>query len=96
MGLTDRETSNRQTVEWKFAEICGTLFAQIVITTALHNSEYRLRRVAPGPQRTLGPPMGELHRVLGLGMRRGGSDAVVEHHHDVAADRLLHLDAGFR
>src|SRR5438034_8478398 len=39
--------------------------------------------------------MGELDGSLGLSERGGGKDALIEGHHDVASDRLLHLDAGF-
>jgi hypothetical protein len=37
----------------------------------------------------------ELHGRLGLRVRGGGIDALIENRHDVAADRSLHLDAGF-
>jgi hypothetical protein len=40
--------------------------------------------------------MRELHGRLGLPVRGSGWKALVEHHHDVAADRLLHRDTGFR
>ena len=40
--------------------------------------------------------MRELHRALRVIAGGGRRDALIQHHHDVAADRLLHLDAGFR
>ena len=37
--------------------------------------------------------MGQLHGRLRLRIRRGGRDALIEHHHDIAADGLLHFNA---
>ena len=62
---------------------------------ALDDAEKSLGRIAAGAERAFGPAVGEVHGRLGLHVGRGRGDALVEHHHDVAADRLLHLDAGF-
>src|SRR5712691_6298259 len=63
---------------------------------ALHDAKQRLERVASGPKGAFGPTMRERHGHLCLSVRSGGWDALVESHHDVTADHLLHRDAGFR
>src|SRR5690606_34001977 len=45
-------------------------------------------------QGTLGPAVGQVHGGLGGGVVGGRGDALVEHHHDVAADGALGGDAG--
>src|SRR5690606_36671614 len=66
MRLADREAANCQAVEGEFSEERGALFAQVVVAGALDDSEERLRRITAGAQRPFRPPMGEVHRGLGL------------------------------
>ena len=66
------------------------------MTRALHDPEQGLRRISARIERALRPAMGQLHRGFCLIKRRGRWDTLVEHHHDVAADGLLHGDAAFR
>ena len=91
--LADRETADGHAVERQAAEEVRALPAEVMVTRALHDAEQRLRRVAPGLQGPLRPAVRERHGRGRLGVRRGGRDALVERHHDVAADRLLHREA---
>src|SRR5258708_4522581 len=96
MSFAHGQTADSQTVEGKLAQKISTLFSEIVMAGSLNNPEQSLWRVASRLQGPPGPAVGELHRRLGLGVRRSGRNALIEHHHDIAADRLLHLDTRFR
>ena len=64
-----------------------------ILPLTLHDAEQRLPRVATCHQAALRPAMGEVHGPLGDPMFHGGGDALIEDHHDVAADRTLCGDA---
>src|SRR5262249_53862601 len=93
MGFADGETANGQAVKGEFAQNGGALFSEIAMAAALNNTKQRLRRIASGPQRPFGPTMREIHGRPGFGLNSRGGNALIESHHDVAADRFLHLDA---
>ena len=63
---------------------------------ALHDPKDRLRRIAPRRQAARRPAMRDLDRGPGARFVRGRGDALIERHHDVAADRHLRFDAEFR
>jgi hypothetical protein len=63
---------------------------------ALHDAEQRVAVAFVRAPAALGPAQRELHRgpcLIGIGRIRR---ALVEHHHDVGAERILHLDRTLR
>ena len=96
MRFADREAADGNAVERQLAQKRGALFPEVTVTGTLYDAEKRLRRISTRRQRAFGPAVGELHSRLGLIVRSGGRNALIEHHHDIAPDHLLHFDAGFR
>ena len=96
VGLPDSEAADGETVEAERAQELGALLAEIMVAGALHDAEEGLFRITTGAEGALGPAVGEQHRGLGLRVAGGRRDTLIEHHHDVAADGLLHGDARFR
>lgn len=90
--FTDRESADRITVEVHRAQRLGARAPKIFVASALNDSEQRLFGRARG-ERALRPPMRQMHRARGHGVRDGRRDALIEHHHDVAADGCLDRDA---
>ena len=95
VGFADGEAADGEAVEGEAAQVVGAAQAEVAVAGALHDAEEGLGRVFAGAQGALGPAVGEVHGGLGGGVVGGGGDALVEHHHDVAADGALHGDAGF-
>lgn len=94
VGFAHGEAADGKAVERVLAEEGGALFAQVAVAGTLNNAEEGLRGVAARGQRAHGPTVCQFHGGAGLGVGRGGGDALVEYHHDVAADGALHGDAG--
>ena len=95
IGFTDREPADGEAVEGQVAQVLGAAQAEIAVAGALDDTEKSLGRFAAGAQGAFGPAVGQIHGRQGGGVLGGRGDALVEHHHDVAADRALHADAGF-
>ena len=94
--LAHRQPADGQPVKRQLRQIRRALFAQVVVTRALHDPEHRLRPVAPRRQRAHRPPVRQVHRRLRLLVGRRRGDALVEHHVDIAPDRPLHRHARLR
>ena len=96
LALADREPADGESVEWHFAQASRAFPPQFLEERALHDPEHRLRRIAARRQTPRRPAMRDIERGPRRRFIRGRGDALIERHHDVAADRLLRLDADFR
>jgi hypothetical protein len=74
----------------------GAFLSQLRIQRALHDGEERLRRVFACREAAGGPALRDLQGLPRRFFIGGARDALVEHHHDVAADAALRLDAQLR
>ena len=94
--LAHRQAADGQAVEGHGRQALDALAAQVREERALHDAEQRLGRVAPRVEAARRPAVREVQG----GARRGAvgdrAHALVEHHHDVAADGHLRLDATAR
>ena len=94
-ALADGEAADGESIEWHLREPRRALSPQVRKQRALHDRKYRLRRIAARRETACGPALCDLQRgACGVFIRSRG-DALVERHHDVAADRALGLDAHF-
>jgi len=96
--LADREAADGEAVERMGSERLRALGAERLERASLDDGEQGLAGLPQlmGGQRAERPAVGLLHREAGGPFGGGGVDADVEHHHDLAADRLLHRDRRLR
>ena len=96
LALADREPADGEPIERHFAQDRRAFAPQLREERALHDAEQRLRRISARREASRRPAMRDLERRSRRRFIRRRGDALVEHHHDVAADRLLRLDAQLR
>ncbi len=90
------QTADGVAVEGHLAEGGGAFAAKLGEERALHDAKKGLGRIAAGGEAAGGPAVGHLERLPRGRLVRGGGNALVERHHDVAADGFLGLDAHLR
>ncbi len=94
-GIADCEPTDRKSVEGVLGDEGGGLAPEVGENATLNDREQGLLGVAPRREAAERPAVGSFHcRVRRVPVRRR-IDANVEHHHDVRADRGLHLDRRF-
>lgn len=84
--LPDGEPPDGVAVEAHVGERVRALAAELLVTRALHDREQGGPCVTSRRETRGGPKVGSFHGSVGLVVVRGGGDAVVEHHADVAAE----------
>ena len=94
LAFADREAADGETVEGQLGQAVGADLAEVGVEGALDDREHGLGRITAGLEAADGPAVGDLERFLGRGLVRRRRDALVEHHHDIAADGDLRTDAG--
>ena len=92
-GFADGEAAEGEAVEGEVGEPVGALAAELWADGSLDDAEEGGGRVAAGGEAADGPALGEFDGGTGGGFVGGGGDALVERHHDVAADGELGFDA---
>ena len=96
LGLADSQAADGKSVKGQFAQALGAFPAQFLEQSALHDGKERLGGIVAGIQTAKRPAMCDAHRGARGRFVGGRRHALVEHHHDVAADRPLHFDAQLR
>ncbi len=96
LALADREAADRVAVERQAEQMLRALPPQVVEARAMDDAEERLRCVASCRQTSSRPTMRPVHGRGGGRMVRGGGDALVHRHQDIAPDRELGRDAALR
>ena len=91
--LAHGQAADRETIERHLRDRPCALRAQIRIACPLHDAEQGLRRIAARIQAALGPAVRQMHGLLGDTALNGRRHALIENHHDVAADGSLRGNA---
>ena len=91
-GFADGEAADGEAVEGEGGEAGGAFVAEVVVEGALNDGEEGLGGVAAGGEAAFGPALGDGEGGAGGAAVGGGGDALVEDHHDVAADAALGED----
>ena len=94
LAFAHGEAADGETVEGQLNQAVRTLFAEVGVEGALDDCEHGLGRITTRLEAPDRPAMGDLERFLGGGPVGGRGDALVEHHHDIAADGDLRRDTG--
>ena len=92
-ALTHGKTAYRVAVERHRAQRLGAFFPEVQMQRTLDDGEHGLSGISPRGEAASGPAVGELHRGAGSGFIDRGGNALVEDHHDIAADGDLRFDA---
>jgi hypothetical protein len=89
-GFADREAADGIAVEADARQALEAGVAQVRVDAALHDAEQGIPGTRECRLGALGPAQAELHRFLGLLVRRRVRRAIVEHHGDIGIERALH------
>ncbi len=93
-ALSYCESADGVAVKGHLAELLHALTSEVWEESALSDAKQRLRRVAAGLEASGCPPVGDAEGIEGGFLIGCRWNALVEHHHDVAADVFLRIDAG--
>ena len=94
--LPNRQPPNGESIKRHSHQTLRALLAQLRKKRPLHNPKHRLRRIPSGRQTPGRPPMRDPHRLPRRRLRCGRGNTLVEHHHDVAPNRLLRFHTHLR
>jgi hypothetical protein len=94
--LAHGQSADGEAVEVDLHQPLRALAPQMRIQGALHDAKHRLRRVLARRKTAHGPALRDLQGRACRLLISGGRDALIQHHHDVAADGALRLNAQFR
>jgi hypothetical protein len=92
-AFADGKTADCETIERQLSDGLCTFDAQVGVAGTLHDAEQRLWRFATRGQTAHRPTMREFHRLPRHAALDRRGHTLIEHHHDVGADRLLCRDA---
>ena len=96
LGLAHSQPTNSKTVKWQLHQPLRTLAPQVRKKRPLHDRKKRRQRVPARLQTPHRPALGDFQRRPRLRFARRRGNTLVQHHHDVTANRKLRLDTQFR
>jgi len=96
LRFADGKTPDRKSIERHRGQRFRAFSAKVSEAGALDDAEEGLRGVPSRIEAALRPAMGEFHRPARGSFVGNRRNALIEHHHDVAADRALDANAFLR